>query len=354
MKATSVPSACSVWQMRRRIFPTVILAAGAVLVGIPSASFDAASGALPASSTGQPLASATGDPVFVAVGDMACDPASPAFSNGAGTSSACAELRTSNLVVADGSVDGVLGLGDYQYDCGDPSDYAVSYNPTWGRLDNIFKPVVGNHEYKTGLDVFGGTCPTTNTTAQSYFGHFGAAAHPDTKGHFSFDVGSWHLIALNGNCSKSGVGGCSATSAQTTWLKSDLASTSQPCIGAFWHQPLFTASSTVNGAAYRPWWDALYAAHADLVLNGHQHNYQRYAALTPSGTPDQANGITQYVVGTGGEALGNVNTSVTPTPVAWRRTFGYLRLTLHPTGWDSQFIDSTGAVLDSANGSCHR
>lgn len=104
---------------------------------------------------------------------------------------------------------------------------------------------------------------------------------------------------------------------------------------------------------YRPWWDALYAAHADVVLNGHLHNYQRYPAMNPGGAVDPVNGITQYIAGTGGEALLNVSSGAVPQPVAWRKTFGYLRLTLHPTGWDSEFIDSTGTVLDTSSGSCH-
>jgi hypothetical protein len=296
---------------------------------------------------------ASGDPVIGAVGDMACDPADPKFQGGGGTAIRCAESRTSSTMLADTSLTAILGLGDYQYDCGDQADYAVSYNPTWGRLDPLMQPVAGNHEYKTGTDVFGTPCPTANTTAQSYFDHFGAAAHQTTGGHFSVDLGTWHLIALNGNCSKTGVGGCSATSRQTTWLKTDLAATTQPCILAYWHQPLFTGSSSVSGTAYRPWWDALYAARADVVLNGHLHNYQRYAPLSPTGAADSVMGITEYVVGTGGESFASVNSGVSPQPVVWRKTFGYLRLVLHPLGWDSAFIDSTGAVLDTATGTCH-
>lgn len=293
-----------------------------------------------------------GAPVIGAVGDMACDPSDPHFNAGNGTLSACTQGQVSNVMLADASLGAILGLGDYQYDCGDPADYAVSYNPTWGRLDPLMSPVAGNHEYKTGTDLFGASCPSDNTTAHGYFTHFGEAAHPSTAGHFSFDVGSWHLIGLNGNCGKSGVGGCSASSAQTTWLRQDLAGTTQPCVAAFWHQPLFTAAH-VGGSAYRPWWDALYAAHADVALNGHVHNYQRYAPLSPSGTADPSNGITEYVVGTGGEGFTAFDTKVKPQPAVRLRTFGYLRLTLETSGWDAQFVDSTGTVLDSSSGTCH-
>ncbi len=213
-------------------------------------------------------------------------------------------------------------------------------------------PIAGNHEYKTGNDAFGSPCPTSNSTAQPYFDHFGAAAHPDTNGHFSFDLGSWHLIGLNANCSKSGVGGCTATSAQTNWLKGDLASTSQPCILAFWHQPRFTGN-TGPVAAYTPWWQALYDAHADVVLNGHVHNYQRYSALDPTGAGDAITGITEYVVGTGGENLQSVKSTVQPAPVVSYKTFGYLQMTLLPDGWTADFVNSAGTVLDTSAGSCH-
>lgn len=298
------------------------------------------------------LKGAAVSPTIGVVGDMACDASDPHFKSGAGTSTACTERAVSSLMLADTSLTAVLGLGDFQYACGDPTDYAVSYDPTWGRLDPLMRPVPGNHEYQTGKDAFGGTCPTSNTSAQSFFNHFGAAAHPATRGHFSFDLGSWHLIGLNANCGQSGVGGCGATGPQTIWLEQDLASTTQPCIAAFWHQPLFTGDD-IDGSAYRAWWKVLYAAHVDVVLNGHVHDYQRYPPLDPTGAPDPAHGITEYVVGTGGENLMPFVPTVTPPPVTHLQRFGYLRMTLDPTGWTSEFIDSTGVVADTSSGTCH-
>ncbi|MDQ3222141.1 MAG: alkaline phosphatase [Gemmatimonadota bacterium] len=290
-------------------------------------------------------------PIVGAVGDMACDPADSRFNDGAGTTTACQQSQTSNVVVADASLTAVLGLGDYQYDCGDPADYAVSYNPTWGRLDQLMNPTLGNHEYQTGTDSSGATCPTTNTSAEPYFQYFGAAAHPDTNGHFSFDLGTWHLIALNANCRMAG--GCGATSAQTRWLQADLEATTQPCVLAFWHQPRFSGAGTGSVAAYKPWWQALYAAHADVVLNGHRHNYQRFAPLTPDGVVDQAAGITEYIVGTGGVGLHGVKSTATPAPVFWKKTFGYLRMILDATSWSAEFIDYRGTTLDTSTGACH-
>jgi hypothetical protein len=325
---------------------TVLLglaAAAAVSVGVPGGTSTVARGAV-------------GDIVIAAVGDMACDTSNPGYNNGAGTSTTCGEQRTSDAVLADGSVDAVLGLGDFQYDCGDPADYTASYDPTWGRLDSIMDPVAGNHEYLSGKDVYGASCPSGNTTANGYFTHFGGAAAPAANGHYSFNEGSWHFIALNGNCTKSGVGGCTATSPQTAWLKSDLAGVdeaSQPCIAAFWHQPLFTDTGTGKSLAYQPWWNALYAAGADVVLNGHIHDYQRFSPRDPTGVGDAAQGITEYVAGTGGEDLVGHGASATPSPDAFLETFGYLRMTLHPAGWSTEFVDSSGATHDPSSGSCH-
>ncbi len=290
--------------------------------------------------------------VVAAVGDMACDPSDRAWRYGDGTASACAQKRVSDEVLSDVSVQAVLGLGDYQYDCGDPADYAVSYSPTWGRLDGLMNPVAGNHEYKTGNDVYGQPCPTTNATAAGFFSYF-AASHPETKGHFSFDLGTWHIVALNANCAKAG--GCSASSAQTKWLTADLDATTQPCVLAYWHQPRFTGLGKQGGKikAYVPWWDTLYAHHADVVLNGHIHNYQRYPALDPTGAPDPVNGITEYVIGTGGEALAGHSLAVTPQPLAYDKSFGYLRLSLEPAGWTAEFINDSGQVLDTSAGVCH-
>ncbi|HVQ86686.1 MAG TPA: metallophosphoesterase [Actinomycetes bacterium] len=301
-----------------------------------------------------PIASAevVADPVVAAVGDFACDPADTRFANGAGTSTACQQKGTSDALLADTTVSSVLGLGDFQYDCGDLADYEVSYTPTWGRVNDRMVPVAGNHEYKTGVNAFGTQCPSSNATATNFFNYFGTAAHPDTAGHFSFDINSWHFIGLNANCAMSGVGGCSAKATQTKWLAADLAANTQPCIAAFWHQPYYTGLKTGRNKAYQAWWKVLYSAGADVVLNGHVHNYQRFAAMNPYAVADPA-GITQYIVGTGGEAMASASSAAVPLPVVWKKSFGYARFTLHATGWDMDFISSSGSVLDTSSGTCH-
>ena len=178
----------------KRLVLVVALAVTAALAASPTST----EAVRPTDTAARVAAGAT--PVIGAVGDMACDQSNAGFNGGAGTARKCGERQTSQVVLDDTSLDAVLGLGDYQYDCGSAADYQVSYNPTWGRLDVAMHPAVGNHEYKRGNDVFGASCPSTNRLAQNYFDHFGAAAHPQTTGHFSFDLGTWHLIALNANC----------------------------------------------------------------------------------------------------------------------------------------------------------
>jgi uncharacterized repeat protein (TIGR01451 family) len=284
---------------------------------------------------------------------MACAPADSHFNGGAGTTSNCGEARTSAQMETDPSIDMLLGLGDYQYGCGTPAEYAQSYGPTWGFFNSIIDPAAGNHEYSTSTNsATGAPCPDPNDAAQDYFSYFGAPAHPATAGEYSFNVGKWHLISLNANCSKTNVGGCGATSPQTQWLQSDLNANSQPCVLAYWHQPRWTAN-TSNASAYATWWSILYSAHADVVLNGHVHTYARFGPLNPSGGADAAGGVREVIVGTGGESLTSAAAGASPAPLANYRTFGYLRMVLHPTGYDAQFIDSTGAVKDTFSGTCH-
>jgi uncharacterized repeat protein (TIGR01451 family) len=295
----------------------------------------------------------TGDPVIAAVGDMACAPADPSFNGGAGTASNCGEAADSAQMQTDPTIDMLLGLGDYQYGCGTPAEFAQSYGPTWGFFNNIIDPTAGNHEYSTKTNSADGTpCPDPNDAGQDYFAYFGAPARPATAGEYSFNVGQWHLISLNANCSKTNVGGCAATSPQTKWLQSDLAANSQPCTLAYWHQPRWTANGT-NASTYAPWWSVLYAAHVDVVLNGHVHTYARFAQLDPNGNNDPANGIREVIVGTGGESLVSAAPSASPAPLVNYRGFGYLRMVLHPTGYDAQFIAANGAVKDTFSGTCH-
>jgi uncharacterized repeat protein (TIGR01451 family) len=295
----------------------------------------------------------TGDPVIAAVGDMACAPEDSHFNGGAGQTFNCGEMKTSAQMAKDKTIDLLLGLGDYQYGCSDPAEWAASYAPTWGIFNSTIDPAVGNHEYATSKNSANGApCPDANLQADDYFNYFGARAHPSSAGEYSFNVGKWHLISLNANCANQGVGGCTASSPQTQWLSADLAANTQPCILAYWHQPLFTATAN-NQKSTLPWWNLLYQYHTDVVLNGHIHTYARFAFLNPSGQVDSTNGIREVVVGTGGESLQLAASNANPFPLVNYRVFGYLKMILHPTGYDAQFITNAGAVKDSFSGTCH-
>jgi hypothetical protein len=207
-------------------------------------------------------------------------------------------------------------------------------------LDKIStRPAPGNHEYLT-------------SGASGYYGYFGAAAGDPTKGYYSYELGSWHIVVLNSNCSA--IGGCTAGSAQETWLRQDLAANPTSCTLAYWHHPRFSFGEYSNDPRMQALWQALDEAGAEIVLSGHDHNYQRYAPLNPDGTRDDARGIRQFVVGTGGAnhtPLGNPPPNVEASN---DDTFGVLQLTLHPTSYDWQFLPiSSQSYTDVGSGACH-
>jgi hypothetical protein len=287
----------------------------------------------------------TADPVVAAAGDIACDPSSSSFNGGLGTSSSCRQLYTSNLIVG-GGLAGVLVLGDNQYYCGSLTAFQQVYDPTWGRVKSITYPSPGNHEYLTS----GGTgCDASNAGAAGYFNYFGAVA---AGGWFSVDIGTWHIISLDSNCSDAG--GCGTTSPQGQWLQSDLAAHTNMCTLAFWHIPLFSSGGRAASNS-QPFWNLLYAAHADVILNGHDHIYERFAPQDPSGNYDPTNGIREFIVGTGGADHTSIATVAANSEVRDTTTYGVLELTLHPTSYDWTFVPDTGSgsFTDSGSASCH-
>lgn len=279
--------------------------------------------------------STSGDPVVAAAGDIACAP---------GESNQCQQLQTATLTASQHPND-VLVLGDNQYNSGLLSEYQGpgAYNDTWGVFNPMVHPVPGNHEY------------IASSSAAGYFSYFGAIAHPP-EGYYSFNIGTWHIVALNSNCS--GSGSCAGsvagntTSAQTAWLQSDLAANQSACVLAFWHHPLFSAGWTLGSPGVAPLWTALYNAHADVVLNGHDHVYERYGEQDPSGN-GTANGIREFVVGTGGESLNPISNPASPNLEASAQAFGVLVLTLHAASYDWKFVTTNGRVADSGTNGCH-
>jgi hypothetical protein len=286
----------------------------------------------------------TGDPVIAAAGDIACDPASTSFFGGAGTSTACRQRYVSDLLTS-GGLARVLTLGDNQYEDATLSKFMQSYNPSWGRVKSVTRPAIGNHEYQA------------STTAAGYFDYFNGSgvatgsAGARGAGYYSYDVGAWHLIELNSNCSKVA---CSAGSAQEQWLKADLASHPAACTLAYWHHPLFSSGEHGNTTATQPLWTALYNAHADVVLNGHDHDYERFAPQTPAGAADATRGIREFVVGTGGTSQRALGTIKPNSQVRNTGDYGVLKLTLHATGYAWSFSPAAGdSFTDSGSASCH-
>jgi PKD repeat protein len=269
------------------------------------------------------------DPVVAAAGDIACPPGSTV------TAGACQQQATSDLLVG-GGYDAVLPLGDNQYENGELANYQQVFDPTWGRVKSSMHPTPGNHEYQT-------------PGASGYFSYFGSLAGPSGRGYYSFDLGSWHLVSLDSEIPM-GVG-----SAQESWLRSDLAAHQNDCVLAFWHQPLYSSDSVYGPgiAAVRPLYDDLYYAGADLVLNGHAHDYERFAPQDPYRNLDRTNGLRQFVVGTGGAELRPVGTRLPNSEVFSASSFGVLKLALRRGSYDWQFVPAAGGTLqDSGSGSC--
>ena len=234
----------------------------------------------------------------------------------------------------------LVTLGDNAYDNGTPTEFANCYHPAWGRHLIRTYPSTGNHDYNT-------------PNAAGYFGYFGAIAGHPTKGYYSLNLQGWHLIALNSNCSF--VGGCGVGSPQHNWLLTDLyAHTNIPCTLAYWHHPRFTSGSGhLNDSAYQPFWQALYDAQADVILTGHVHNYERFAPQQPDGAADAARGLRQFVVGTGGRVLYLKGLAIANSEAQIDNSHGILKLILHASSYDWQFINPAGAVLDRGAGTCH-
>ena len=230
----------------------------------------------------------------------------------------------------------VFTLGDNAYPNGSSTDYKNCYGPTWGRHKARTRPVPGNHEYFTA-------------NAGAYFTYFGSAAGPSGKGYYSYNLGDWHVVALNSNIAMN------AGSAQEKWLRNDLAANTKLCTLAYWHHPLFSSSTVETMPDAQALWQDLYNAGAELVLVGHHHDYERFAPQTPTGVADAAHGIRQFVVGTGGgEGLFGFGVTAPNSEVRDNNTFGVLKLTLKPTGYSWNFIPvPTRSFTDAGNGGCH-
>ncbi|MER7504893.1 discoidin domain-containing protein [Nonomuraea pusilla] len=248
------------------------------------------------------------------------------------SSSSCAHPKTAAQVEAMNPAF-VLTMGDNQYDDARLTDFTNYYDKTWGRFKSKTRPAAGNHETYDPAGVYAG-----------YKSYFGSLATPQGKTYYSFDHGDWHFVALDSN---------DLDSAQLTWLKADLAANTKRCVAAYFHHPLFSSGEHGNQPASRPAWQALYAAGADLVLNGHDHHYERFAPQNPDGKAD-ANGIVEVIGGMGGADPYNIENVQPNSQKRLKDVYGVLKLNLAPTSYSWQLVGIDGAVKDtSPTYTCH-
>jgi len=240
-------------------------------------------------------------------------------------------------VLLDGISGTVFTAGDNAYEDGSATNFSQCYEGSWGRHKARTRPSPGNHDYHT-------------SGAADYYTYYGALSGDPGKGYYSYDLGDWHIVSLNSNISMS------AGSTQETWLRADLEASPLACTLAYWHHPRFS-SGTQHGSSSstQPLWQALYDAGAEIVVSGHEHNYERFAPQTPDGTADAATGIREFVVGTGG--TGHYTGQGTPLPNSELfngTTFGVIKLTLGPGTYSWTFVPVAGETFtDSGSGSCH-
>ena len=265
---------------------------------------------------------------IVAAGDIACDPA-----HNVGTPQDCDQVATADLI-GQLKPTAVLPLGDLQYQDGTPAAFKAIFGTTWGAYRSIMYPAVGNHEYLT-------------KDAAGYFTYFAGIAP-----YYSYDLGNWHMISLDSECHF--VGGCQAGSPQEKWLLADLAAHPNLCTLVYWHEPRWSSGEHQDATQMTTIWSDLVAANVDVVLSGHNHDYERFVPLNAAGQPDPS-GVTEFVVGTGGKNHYGFTDAPLPGEVVRNDTsFGVIQMTLGPTGYSWQFHPAPGYTFtDSGSASCH-
>ncbi len=253
---------------------------------------------------------------------------------GAGDIALCSMPEDAYTAALLANIDGeVLTFGDNTQLDGTEEEFANCYDPTWGQYKYKTHPSPGNHDYRT-------------LGALPYYDYFGSAAGEAGKGFYSFDLGNWHLIALNSEID------VSENSPQVQWLKADLSVHRNDCTLAYWHRPLFTSQEGKKALLVDAIWDTLYRYGVDVVLNGHSHMYERFAPQNPQGVA-VTNGIREFVVGTGGGAVFGSYSPIQNSEVINNQTYGVIKLTLHPLSYGWEFIPIEGqAFTDSGSTDC--
>ena len=263
--------------------------------------------------------------VLIAVGDIAsCD----------------SEGDEATAALVEGREGIVATLGDSVYSSGTPEEFAECFDPSWGRFKDRIRPAVGNHEYYT-------------PGAAGYYEYFGAAAGDPTQGYYSYDHGSWHVVVLNSICWE--VGGCTEEDPQAQWLQADLRSHPALCTLAYWHYPRYSSGQHGYSDLVSAYWRILAEAGAEVVLTGHDHDYERFVPLDAEGVEDLEFGLRQFVVGTGGFSHYPFPDSAPPnSQVRDATTFGVLVLNLYEDRYEWEFLPvAGGGFTDAGSGVCH-
>jgi hypothetical protein len=234
----------------------------------------------------------------------------------------------------------VFTLGDSVYPDGTRKQFRDCYDPTWGKYKKRTRPSVGNRDYET-------------SGAEPYFDYFGWRAGKPSRGYYSYELGAWHIVALNSNCKE--VGGCEWRSAQGHWLRRDLDRHRARCTLAYFHHPLYASGSGYDSPEVKPFWHVLYNHHAEVILNGHAHRYERFARIKPSGARSLAKGIRQFIVGTGGAPGGSQHGPNDPRVQAKKvGAPGVLKLDLGSGFYHWKFVPVAGRnYTDSGRARCH-
>jgi len=309
----------------------VIVRPGATSPSAASSPAQAASSTVrpPASPVASPAASASPsldaavDPVLVGAGDIAdCT---------TGGDEATAALL-------DGIAGTIFTAGDNVYESASSATFRDCYEPSWGRHKDRTRPAAGNHDWQDG-------------GIPAYREYFGAAAGVGTATWYAYDLGTWRVIVLDSNCGSAD--GCDPDSAQGRWLAAELAATTATCTVAIWHHPRFSSGEHGDQDEVGPFWDALYAAGADVVINGHDHDYERFAPMDPDGREDRERGLRQFVVGTGGKELRGFDDVAPHSELRSSVTHGVLALTLRDGSYDWQFVPTASDFSDRGTARCH-
>jgi hypothetical protein len=264
------------------------------------------------------------DPVFVGAGDIA-----DCGTNG--------DEATAALL--DGIAGTVFTAGDNAYPAGTAVDFQKCYDSSWGRHKARTRAAAGNHDWETqGL--------------AGYLAYFGAAGQgPGGTSWYSYDLGTWHIIVLDSDCDKVG---CGADTPQGTWLAGDLAASKATCTLAIFHHPRFSSGEHGNEPVLDAFWRPLYAAGVDVIVNGHDHDYERFAPQDPDGKPDTKRGIREFVVGTGGTTLRGFQTTAANSEVRLSNSWGVLKFTLRDGSYDVEFIAAGNDFRDRGTAEkCH-